>query len=54
MKESWKSKRLRWQFNLFPVYRRTGGRVQYIAEDYTEARVRLPLNWRTRNYVGTI
>lgn len=54
MKESWKSKVLRWKFNLFPAYRRTGGRVQYIAEDFHEARVRLPLSWRTRNYVGTI
>ncbi|MEQ9297002.1 MAG: DUF4442 domain-containing protein [Cyclobacteriaceae bacterium] len=54
MKESWKGKVLRWKFNLFPAYRRTGGRVQFIAEDFSEMRVRLPLNWRTRNYVGTI
>ena len=25
-----------------------------IAPDWREVRVRLPLNWRTRNYVGTI
>lgn len=26
----------------------------YIADDWYEVRVKLPLNWRTRNYVGTI
>ena len=26
----------------------------YIADDWREVRVKLPLNWRTRNYVGTI
>jgi hypothetical protein len=39
---------------LLPAYRGTGGRVAYIADDFREVRVRLPLSWRTRNYVGTI
>jgi len=26
----------------------------YIADDWHEVRVKLPLNWRTRNYVGTL
>jgi hypothetical protein len=26
----------------------------YIASDFREIRVKLPLSWRTRNYVGTI
>lgn len=26
----------------------------YVADDWHEVRVKLPLNWRTRNYVGTI
>lgn len=54
MPESFQSKRFRWGFNLFPAYRGTGGRVIYIADDWHEVRIRLPLNWRTRNYVGTI
>ena len=54
MAESWESRKIRWRFNLFPAYRGTGARVTYIASDFREARVRLPLNWRTRNYVGTI
>ena len=45
---------MRWGFNLFPAFRGTGSRVTYIADDYREMRVELPLNWRTRNYVGTI
>jgi len=28
--------------------------VTYIADDYREIRIKLPLNWRTRNKVGTI
>ncbi len=45
---------MRWGFNLFPAYRGTGARITYIASDYREVRVELPLSWRTRNYVGTI
>jgi len=52
--ESWKSRWLRWKFNLFPALRGTGARVTYLSDDWREVRVRLPLNWRTRNYVGTI
>jgi len=54
MPESWASRRMRWRFNLFPAYRGTGGRITYISGDWREVRVRLPLSWRTRNYVGTI
>jgi acyl-coenzyme A thioesterase PaaI-like protein len=28
--------------------------VTYIAEDWKEVHVKIPLSWRTRNYVGTI
>jgi hypothetical protein len=52
--ESWRSRLWRWGFNLFPAYRGTGGRVTYIAPDWKEVHVALPLNWRTRNYVGTL
>jgi hypothetical protein len=54
MGESFASRRLRWSFNLYPAYRGTGGRITYIAGDFREVRVKLPLSWRTRNYVGTI
>lgn len=54
MAESWRTRLSRWGFNWFPAYRGTGARIEYIAADWSEVRVRLPLSWRTRNYVGTI
>jgi acyl-coenzyme A thioesterase PaaI-like protein len=54
MAESFNSLLFRWGFNFFPAYRGTGGRILYISDDWREVRVKLPLNWRTRNYVGTI
>lgn len=54
MAEDLKSRTFRWFWNFFPAYRGTGGRVTYIASDWREVRIKLPLSWRTRNYVGTI
>ncbi len=54
MAESFRSRLARWGFNWFPAFRRTGGRLTYIAGDWREVRVKLPLNWATRNYVGTM
>ena len=54
MPESLTSTLRRWAFNLFPAYRRTGARLTYLADDWREVRIKLPLTWTTRNYVGTI
>ena len=54
MPESRQTRWLRWKLNFFPAYRGVGARVDYIAGDFREVRIHLPLNWRTRNYVGTI
>jgi acyl-coenzyme A thioesterase PaaI-like protein len=54
MPESIRTRVERHAFNLFPAYRGTGGHVRYIAADWREVHVALPLSWRTRNYVGTI
>ena len=54
MPESLATKIDRWKFNLFPAYRGSGARVLSISADYREIRVKIPLNWRTKNYVGTI
>ena len=54
MPESLGSRLRRWAFNLFPAYWCTGARITYLADDFREIRIRLPLSWRTRNYVGTI
>lgn len=54
MSESLRTRVARVAFNFFPAYRGTGARLTYIARDWREVRVKLPLNRRTRNYVGTI
>jgi len=41
-------------FRIHPAYRGTGGRVTYISADWSELKLEIPHNWRTRNYVGTI
>ena len=53
MSESWHTRLFRWGYNLHPAIRGTGQWVTYIAADWRELRVKLPLSWRTRNYVGT-
>ncbi len=53
-KENFKSKVRRLAFNLFPAIRGTGVWVSFISEDWSELHIRLPLSWRTRNYVGTV
>lgn len=52
--ESFRTRLLRWQFNLHPAYRRSGGRITYVAGDLHYLRLKVSLSWRTRNYVGTI
>ncbi|MBN1343965.1 MAG: DUF4442 domain-containing protein [Phycisphaerae bacterium] len=54
MAESFKTRLWRWTINLWPCYRGTGARLTYIASDWREVRIKLPLSLRTRNYVGTI
>ncbi len=54
MSESLKSRLTRLAFNFFPAYWGTGAHITYLAQDWREVRVKLPLTWRTRNYVGTI
>jgi acyl-coenzyme A thioesterase PaaI-like protein len=54
MPESLSTKLARWGFNFFPAYRGSGARITYIASDWREVRIKVPLSWRTRNYVGTI
>ncbi len=54
MPESLRTRFERWYFNFFPAYRGTGARLIYIADDWHEVRIRLPLNRQTKNYVGTI
>lgn len=52
--ESTKSKLYRKAFNLFPVYRRTGGNITFISSDFSEMHVLLSLKLKTRNIVGSV
>ena len=36
------------------MYRRTTARVIEVSDDLLRVRIRLPISWRNRNYVGTI
>ena len=52
--ESFKTRLMRWRWNLFPAFRATGARVTYLSDDLREIHLKLPLNRQTRNYVGTL
>jgi acyl-coenzyme A thioesterase PaaI-like protein len=40
--------------NFYPPFRGTGAWCTFIADDWSEMRIKVPLSWRTKNYVGTI
>ena len=54
MAESWNSRCWRWLANLSPAYSRTGATITYIAHNFQEVHVALPLNWKTRNHMNMI
>lgn len=54
MLDALRTRLLRWRFNLFPAFWCTGARITHLSADLRELRLRLPLNLRSRNYVGTI
>jgi acyl-coenzyme A thioesterase PaaI-like protein len=54
MAESLKSRIKRIAFNYFPAVWASGGRYTYAADDMRELHLRLSLNLRSRNFVGTI
>lgn len=41
-------------FNLSPMYRRSTGRLTEVSEDLLKVRIKIPLSYKNRNYVGTI
>lgn len=49
-----KGRMFKYGFNLSPMYRRTTARVVSVTEDLLHVRIRLPLNWKNRNYVNSI
>jgi acyl-coenzyme A thioesterase PaaI-like protein len=47
-------KAFRHMLNFYPPFRGTGAWCTFIADDWSEMRIRIPRSWRTNNYVGTI
>ena len=41
-------------FNFSPMYRRSTGRVIYASEDLLEIKIKIPINYKNRNYMGSI
>ena len=41
-------------FNISPMYRRSTGRVIEVSKDLLKVKIKIPLSYRNRNYVGTI
>jgi acyl-coenzyme A thioesterase PaaI-like protein len=52
--EHFKTRVKRFMFNVWPTYRRSGGRIAFISDDYQEIHVDLKLKFTTRNYVGSV
>jgi acyl-coenzyme A thioesterase PaaI-like protein len=51
---AWKTFMFRLVANFWPCIRRSGGRITYLAPDFSRLTVKLALGWGTRNVVGTI
>ena len=41
-------------FNISPMYRRSGGRIVEASENLDFIKIKIKLNYKTRNYVGTM
>lgn len=54
MVESLQTRVARFFFNFFPATRRTGMKIMYISSDWREIRIKLPFNWKTKNYHRTM
>ncbi len=54
MSESFKTRLKRIAFNFFPAVWASGGKYTYVSDDMRELHLKLPLNLRSRNYIGTI
>ncbi|HKX85796.1 MAG TPA: DUF4442 domain-containing protein [Flavobacterium sp.] len=41
-------------FNLSPMYRRSTARIAYVSDDLKSVKIKIPLSYKNRNYVGSI
>ncbi|CAL2081880.1 Acyl-coenzyme A thioesterase PaaI, contains HGG motif [Tenacibaculum sp. 190524A02b] len=44
----------RYGFNISPMYRRSTGRLTYVSEDLYHVKVKIPISFKNKNYVGSI
>lgn len=44
----------KWGFNFSPMYRRSTARIQHVSDDLLRITIKLPINYKNRNYMGTI
>ncbi len=49
-----KSLLFKYRFKLSHAYRRSTGNVFFVSEDLTTIKVKIPLNYKNRNYVGSM
>jgi hypothetical protein len=52
--ESFKTKLMKYAFNLMPVFRATGAWITHINSDMRLVKLKLPLNLKTKNPLGTM
>ena len=45
---------LKFGFNISPMYRRSTAKVIYISDDIKKVKIRIPLSYKNKNYVGSI
>lgn len=48
------SRMFKWGFNLSPMYSRTTAKISYASKDLHHIKIKLPLSYKNKNYVGTI
>jgi len=49
-----KQQLFKYGFNVSPMYRRSTGKVIEISEDLLRAKIKIPLSYKNKNYVGSI
>ncbi len=47
-------KLLKWGFNFSPMYRRSTAKIIYVSPDLQKINIKLPINYKNKNYMGTI
>lgn len=49
-----KARVMKHAFNLSPMYRRSTAKILWVSEDVLDIKIKLPISYKNRNYVGSI